>query len=1251
MENVLANHSLKLNDLKKLASEISGFVGSDSLIQIDSDILELDRQLSEIIDWIETSKNIFEHSNKFQEARKVTVKKSQSLINHVTEDLQLPKTAEDEEHLVLLRSHLLNIAVIENELKNQTNIPAMSDENNSVVNTLSSLQKLFLRTITEYNKLSSHLVNNSDNIVIFKIWMDYLNHVRSFLQSPIPSDYNLLKEQLHLCKIHQKLTSNQRNALMHKASQESLVPEAFNDIMNKHIVILNDLLERQKETELRLDAWEKCRIGQADLLEAIEDIEREKSLLKLKQVFLKSLPGQKDQIREILSKISSAESSITSFKNNQADLLRFADDISLSSLRLEFSTNHQRLENIRASLETWLEFLVRIEDLNKDYDAKLKSIQDSLQYGQDFLYNFKKGARDTNFMYSIQVLKDKQKTLEVVKNDLEDIDAIKDEMRSYISTYDFKRIRQSSWTLWQQYTDLDYEYSLFINQIEEQASLQSEFNERYRNLMFWLNEAEERLTKTLSHSDHPSQAPEHSSSMKHYAMRNLEEFAIKEYDRKWIQSVGSELLHFYSAENTHEKVDIENKLEDMNKKWNSLKALYNNRSIRIGENKTTYYKLEARIGKIRMWLFETEKALLKPFSFEEVNKASFEKQLIEYEKIQRSVENQSSNIAEILNLSEMILSEIYSLDLDTKFKDLDFAINNIEQRWKKICESLVQRKCNLLAIWKALEELNINTTKEKWVVDCDELCNTIELQSDSRLSKNMAEENIIQLNEYLERTACSAKTFALLEKQFNTVLTANVDINNIRKITFETKRLLNIWKVISLRITSNIRLLENYLDQYKSFESQHRNLVLSLTEFDLEINSINLDITNVLKKYSALKNSLEFAEATRNSLMVKSSETERKQLKSMGDEYVKLFESIQLVYNEIVQQNENAVKAQVVEEKDAAVQVNTMHAQTSVSPKDAYEYEIKSAVIELRSNINGLERIISETEANQAGGLSKAAKQQAGKTFAACESTIELIKYLNGLLITDYGCTDVEACTREAEELNERYQVCLRQWNLKKENKLQAYQHHSESDWKSCPFCSQRNWEQIDNDLWRLEQWLHVAENEGRTQTTPPSNIEDLEDVIQDHREFLLNLDSHKSIISSLNTVGEHLALHTSDTEKASNLRMRLAQNGVRWDNICKHAATWQSKLQESLIANREFHRIINEFNVWLEETERKIKHFEPVDLASEHSLLESKFLRFKELKHEIERCEPRVISLQENSAQLLKSSSKNATANETYIK
>lgn len=70
-----------------------------------------------------------------------------------------------------------------------------------------------------------------------------------------------------------------------------------------------------------------------------------------------------------------------------------------------------------------------------------------------------------------------------------------------------------------------------------------------------------------------------------------------------------------------------------------------------------------------------------------------------------------------------------------------------------------------------------------------------------------------------------------------------------------------------------------------------------------------------------------------------------------------------------------------------------------------------------------------------------------------------------------------------------------------------------------------------------------------------------------------------------------------------------------------------------------------------MESTETTIRASEPVDLTADTGVIDAKYLKFCELRAELERCEPRVMSLQEAADQLLRNTDSPEGAAVTYTR
>jgi nesprin-1 len=66
-----------------------------------------------------------------------------------------------------------------------------------------------------------------------------------------------------------------------------------------------------------------------------------------------------------------------------------------------------------------------------------------------------------------------------------------------------------------------------------------------------------------------------------------------------------------------------------------------------------------------------------------------------------------------------------------------------------------------------------------------------------------------------------------------------------------------------------------------------------------------------------------------------------------------------------------------------------------------------------------------------------------------------------------------------------------------------------------------------------------------------------------------MELDSHKSVMMSVNIIGGHLTEHSCNEEKSLKTSQRIESINEEWDRTCERATQWQTTLQTLLMQVR----------------------------------------------------------------------------------
>ncbi|CAG4999316.1 unnamed protein product [Parnassius apollo] len=1234
----------RVAELRSLAAQVAAETGSRAL-QADADALA--RRLQLVAGAVQALADL-------GEARQLARAKAQNAKDKLCDMRQdLAPVEEDgekvEHKLITLRDNLIALGKSEADIAPaKAQLPDIDrdvSEEHSIVRILELWQAMFRDTFLHYHRLSTALIRSGDAATALKLWHEYLLDLQSFLSGSLPADYENLTEHRRLCRVHRNLLASQRSVLMseNKETNNRDLADKFDILTNLHNETLARIVERHDEVCTRIAAWDDYREIYTELLRWLKEMEREKEKLQLRYVHIKRIQKILSKIQNLYDKLPEGRKFADKLSVYLKRVLAFTEETYGASVRMEYAGIVKRVDNLQASLDTWRDFLTRILGLIGEYENLTGNLHKLYSRTQDEVMSYSDEDRLSRpqIKKAIERYSELRKKIDKTENQIEALSVIQEQLKECLSPQDIRIVNQKVWQMRQQRADLEHQLSILIHRLQERLEIYTIFDSRLSRFSEWMTTLESRLESSSSSSEVSALDPQ--DLIRRINSDIQAETAIKEREYEWLAQTGSSLIDISKKDEKSYSKNISKQLKDVQERWQKLQETGRSRIAKINELLETISQLEERLTEIRLKLHSIESKLSASVVIEYLSTKVVDEKFQDRDEIHKNIEDESSEVGETLNLCELVFNDPDVLKGNFDLRNLRTGVDIVDKKWKNICEMSEQRKNALKEIRKSAELANSLLPKvEKKLDSIEKRVEKVEI----RKQRGESEDDSV--------SKAVIKDLDALEEDVKRLEDAYSRIASARGIEMRGEGADHTSRLrVAVRRWQQLRVRVNAVgtDLQRQFVAAHGKAVVALAEADvrltraLHLAPTPLDQEATLKELDGVEQEVRECEA-----LVKEADRLEAALGGEGgtdalaSEYRTLLADVttrlQLARQSIIADVDSAVQVDTLKwEMDAALQVDTL------TSKETYRVELAAAVKETSESLEALRTaLMHELKENASGDELATAAKEIAKAGAKPGQTLELAKHLSELLLTECDATEEEAMLKEVESLSMRYEELLTQ---AKKRELQinnlrlphsasyALTCEHESGRLTCPLCSDRNWKQLDNDLWRLEQWLQFAEAADEARTGPPEQYDALEDAIQDHREFLLDLDSHKALVVSLNVVGAHVARHARSAAAGERASARLAAANARWDAACARAADWQKKLQHALMHNQQFHDIVVELVGQLAAAERTVRAREPLRLRRAADELRRDFRRFSELRDELARAEPRVQALRDAAALL----------------
>ncbi|KAK7140539.1 hypothetical protein R3I94_012967 [Phoxinus phoxinus] len=878
------------------------------------------------------------------------------------------------------------------------------------------------------------------------------------------------------------------------------------------------------------------------------------------------------------------------------------------------------------------------------------------------------------------LVKEVQDCLEDWAVSLSELSTMKTDLSQYILTDDVLLLQEQVDHLHCQWEELCLKVSLRKQEIADRLNAWIIFNEKNRELCEWLTQMENKVAHSAELS-----IEEMVEKLKKDCMEEINLFSE---NKTHLKQLGEQLI---TASNKTKETEINDKIKDINDRWQHLFDHIEARVRKLKETLVTVQQLDKNMSNLRTWLSRVEGELAKPIIYTICHNDEIQRKLTEHQDLQKDIEQHTEGVTSVLTLCDVLLHDADACGSDGENDSIQQTTLSLDRRWRNICAMSMERRMRIEETWRLwCKFLDDYAHFEEWL-------NTAERTAANPATKDVlytcAKEELKKFEAFQRQVHERLTQLELVNKQYRRLAREN-RTDGASKLKLMVHEGNQRWDMLQKRVAAVLRRLKHFTSQREDFEGTREGILVWLTEMDLQLTNVEhfseSDIHEKMRQLNAFQQEITLNTNKIDALIVFGENLIQKSAPLdavlIEDELEELHSYCQEVFGRVSRFHYRLISRRPVIEEEREFSDRDTDPEDSADFTGAWERETEEDEAAMASDVSltvrqavshllppALERSGRETPVSvdsiplewdhtvDVGGSSSPEDDEELTYYSALSGGRAVVETWHSPDAPDRTRVNREITSTQyhPQAYDKLMSECAGSIDSIKRVKLILNEEEQLEDqgltvpsaadntgvierWEllqvqSCSVPQDlQQWHRLNSDLSDVMAWLTAVMPElEKLQTLEPKiTIRDMESNIHKLKDMQRTFIGYKSVMIGVNLSGR--GFQHGDSTELRELRENLQLANQKWAQACAALDSWEHRLHQALMECQEFHETLHSLLLWLAKAESQRYMVNIHDINTDLNILQEHRDTLKAVQQDLQSRERDVNSLQEISSQIL---------------